>query len=139
MPQVLGVGIIGCGNIAEHYLKLAPMFNGIDVRACADINHEAALARSEEFGVKALSVEELLASDDIDIIVNLTIPSVHAAVSADILTAGKHVYSEKPFALSLEEGRTLLDLAKTKNLRVGSAPDTFLGGVHQHALSLIHI
>ena len=137
MPQVLGVGIIGCGNIAEHYLKLAPMFNGIDVRACADINHEAALARSEEFGVKALSVEELLASDDIDIIVNLTIPSVHAAVSADILTAGKHVYSEKPFALSLEEGRTLLDLAKTKNLRVGSAPDTFLGGVHQHARALL--
>ena len=137
MPQVSGVGIIGCGNIAEHYLKLAPMFNGIEVRACADINHEAAKARAEEFGVSALSVEDLLSSDEIDIVVNLTIPAVHAAVSADILSAGKHVYSEKPFALSLKEGSALLELADKKNLRVGSAPDTFLGGVHQHARALL--
>lgn len=137
MPQVSGVGIIGCGNIAEHYLKLAPMFNGIEVRACADINHEAAIARAEEFGVSALSVEDLLSSDEIDIVVNLTIPAVHAAVSADILSAGKHVYSEKPFALSLKEGSALLELADKKNLRVGSAPDTFLGGVHQHARALL--
>ena len=137
MPQVSGVGIIGCGNIAEHYLKLAPMFNGIEVRACADINHEAAIARAEEFGVSALSVEDLLSSDEIDIVVNLTIPAVHAAVSADILSAGKHVYSEKPFALSLKESSALLELADKKNLRVGSAPDTFLGGVHQHARALL--
>jgi len=137
VPQVSGVGIIGCGNIAEHYLKLAPMFNGIEVRACADINHEAAIARAEEFGVSALSVEDLLSSDEIDIVVNLTIPAVHAAVSADILSAGKHVYSEKPFALSLKEGSALLELADKKNLRVGSAPDTFLGGVHQHARALL--
>ena len=137
MPQVSGVGIIGCGNIAEHYLKLAPMFNGIEVRACADINHEAAIARAEEFGVSALSVEDLLSSDEIDIVVNLTIPAVHAAVSADILSAGKHVYSEKPFALSLKESSELLKLADKKNLRVGSAPDTFLGGVHQHARALL--
>jgi len=137
VPQVSGVGIIGCGNIAEHYLKLAPMFNGIEVRACADINHEAAKARAEEFGVSALSVEDLLSSDEIDIVVNLTIPAVHAAVSADILSAGKHVYSEKPFALSLKESSALLELADKKNLRVGSAPDTFLGGVHQHARALL--
>lgn len=137
MPQVLGVGIIGCGDIAEHYLKLAPMFNSIDVRACADIRHEAAKARADQFGVKALSVEELLSSAEIDIVVNLTIPAVHAAVSADILKAGKHVYSEKPFALSLNEGKTLLDLAAKRNLRVGSAPDTFLGGVHQQARALL--
>jgi len=137
VPQVLGVGIIGCGNIAEHYLKLAPLFKGIDVRACADIHHEAAIARAEEFGVKAMSVDELLSSDEIDIVVNLTIPAVHAAVSTEILTAGKHVYSEKPFALSLNEGKALLDLATKNNLRVGSAPDTFLGGVHQHARALL--
>ena len=137
MSQVSGVGIIGCGNIAEHYLKLAPMFNGIEMRACADINHDAALARAAEFNVAALSVEALLASDDIDIVVNLTIPAVHAAVSADILASGKHVYSEKPFALSLVEGRELLDLADKKGLRIGSAPDTFLGGVHQHARALL--
>jgi len=137
VPQVSGVGIIGCGNIAEHYLKLAPMFNGIEVRACADINHEAAKARAEEFGVSALSVEDLLSSDEIDIVVNLTIPAVHAAVSADILSAGKHVYSEKPFALSLKESSALLELADKNNLRVGSAPDTFLGGVHQHARALL--
>lgn len=137
MPQVLGVGIIGCGNIAEHYLTLAPMFNGIDVRACADINHEAAFVRAEEFDIDARSVEALLSSDDIDIVVNLTIPSVHAAVSADILASGKHVYSEKPFALSLDESKLLLDLAGKDNLRIGSAPDTFLGGVHQHARALL--
>ena len=74
------VGIIGCGNIAEHYLKLAPMFKGIEMVACADINPEAASRCASEFSVTAMSVDELLGKDDIDIVVNLTIPEVHAAV-----------------------------------------------------------
>lgn len=137
MSRTLGIGIIGCGNIAHQYLSLSPMFKGIDTIACADINREAAQARADEFNIQALSVDDLLASSDIDIVVNLTIPAVHAAVSADALNAGKHVYSEKPFALSLQESRQLIDIAAQNKLRIGSAPDTFLGGVHQHARALI--
>jgi len=137
VTQALGVGIIGCGNISEAYLGLAPLFNGIEMIACADINMDAAIERAEEYKVTAMSVDDLLNSDRIDIVVNLTIPVVHAEVSASVLKSGKHVYSEKPFALSSQETQMLLDIAKQKNLRIGSAPDTFLGGVHQHARELI--
>jgi predicted dehydrogenase len=137
MTKVLGVGIIGCGNISTTYLGLAPLFKGIEIRACADINAEAAEARAAEYGIRAQSVEELLAADDIDLVVNLTVPAVHYAVSAQVLDAGKHVFSEKPFVLSLEEGRDLAERAARKGLRVGSAPDTFLGGAHQLARHLI--
>lgn len=129
----LGIGIMGCGNISAAYLRLAPLFNGIEVRAVADLNAEAAVARAEEFGVRAETPDGLLSAADIDIIVNLTIPAAHFEVSKAALEAGKHVYSEKPFVLSLEEGQALLALAEEKGLRVGSAPDTFLGGAHQAA------
>ncbi|MBC7280993.1 Gfo/Idh/MocA family oxidoreductase [Hoeflea sp.] len=137
MTAVLGVGIIGCGNISAAYLKLAPLFEGIEMRACADINPAAAKARADEFGVRAETVADLLAAPDIDIIVNLTVPAVHYQVSAEALDAGKHVYSEKPFVLSVAEGRDLAERAARKGLRVGSAPDTFLGGAHQLARHLI--
>jgi len=87
-----------------------------------------------EFGVRADSIDDLLAAADIDIIVNLTIPAAHFSVTKSILEAGKHAYSEKPLVLTLEEGEELRALAAAKGLRVGSAPDTFLGGTHQHAL-----
>ncbi len=133
----LGIGIMGCGNISAAYLRLAPLFRGMEVRACADLNEAAAKERAEEFGIRAESVDGLLQADDIDIIVNLTIPAAHFAVSRTILEAGKHVYSEKPFVLSVEEGRELASLAASKGLRIGSAPDTFLGGSHQLARKLI--
>ncbi|MCM2439932.1 Gfo/Idh/MocA family oxidoreductase [Agrobacterium vitis] len=133
MTRELNVGIIGCGNISSAYFTLAPLFKGITVVACADINMNAAELRAEEFGVKAQTVEELLANPDVDVVVNLTIPAVHYAVSKQILEAGKHVYSEKPLVLSLEEGESLRRIAKEKGLAVGCAPDTFLGGAHQLA------
>ncbi|KAA3510322.1 Gfo/Idh/MocA family oxidoreductase [Agrobacterium vitis] len=133
MTRELNVGIIGCGNISSAYFTLAPLFKGITVVACADINMNAAELRAEEFGVKAQTVEELLANPDVDVVVNLTIPAVHYAVSKQILEAGKHVYSEKPLVLSLEEGESLRRIAKDKGLSVGCAPDTFLGGAHQLA------
>ncbi|PRY77336.1 putative dehydrogenase [Yoonia maritima] len=133
----LGVGIIGCGNISTSYLKLAPLFKSLDVKAVADINMDAAKARAEEFGVRAETVDDLLKADDIDVVVNLTIPDVHFAVTKQILEAGKHAYSEKPLVLSLDEGKQLRDLAASKGLRVGSAPDTFLGGAHQLARAQI--
>jgi len=135
--SVLGVGIIGCGNISAAYLRLAPLFKGIEMRAVADINMDAAKARADEFGVRADTVDALLAAGDIDIIVNLTIPAAHFEVSKRILEAGKHVYSEKPFVLTLEEGAEIRRIANEQGLRVGSAPDTFLGGAHQQARALI--
>ncbi|AZV78068.1 gfo/Idh/MocA family oxidoreductase [Parasedimentitalea marina] len=135
--QNLGVGIIGCGNISTTYLKFAPKFSGIEVRAVADINMETANARAAEYNVRAETVEGLLRADDIDIIVNLTIPAAHYDISRQILVSGKHAYSEKPFVLNLEEGKKLRDLATVRGLRVGSAPDTFFGGSHQLARAAI--
>ncbi|MGE6742187.1 Gfo/Idh/MocA family protein [Allorhizobium pseudoryzae] len=137
MAKELGVGIIGCGNISTTYLSLAPMFKGLKMLACADLNPNAAQLRAEEYGVKAQSVDDLLKNDDLDVIVNLTIPATHFSVSKAILEAGKHVYSEKPLVLSLEEGEELRSLAKAKNLAIGCAPDTFLGGAHQLARKYI--
>ncbi|WP_245469732.1 Gfo/Idh/MocA family protein, partial [Mesorhizobium sp. M7A.F.Ca.MR.362.00.0.0] len=137
MAKKLGIGVIGCGNISKAYFSLAPLFRGIEMRACADINMEAAKARAKEFKLRAETVEDLLKADDIDIIVNLTIPAVHYEVSKQILDAGKHVYSEKPFVLSVKEGLDLKKRAEKKGLRIGSAPDTFLGGAHQLVRNLI--
>jgi predicted dehydrogenase len=133
MTKELGVGIIGCGNISTTYFSLSPLFKGLKVLACADLNVQAAQARAEEYGVKAQTIDELLANDEIDVIVNLTIPDAHFPVSKAILEAGKHVYSEKPLVLTLEQGEELRSIAKAKNLSVGCAPDTFLGGAHQLA------
>jgi predicted dehydrogenase len=137
MARKLGVGIIGCGNISTTYFKFAPLFRGIEVKACADINPAAAKAKAKEYGVRAESVADLLKAKDVDIVVNLTIPAVHYEISRQALDAGKHVYSEKPFVLSVKEGLDLKKRAAKKKLRIGSAPDTFLGGAHQLARDLI--
>ncbi|MDB5666405.1 Gfo/Idh/MocA family oxidoreductase [Cypionkella sp.] len=133
----MGIGITGCGNISTSYLRLAPLFKGLEVRSVADMNMAAATARAEEFGVKAQSVDDLLANDAIDLVINLTIPDAHYGVTKRILEAGKHAYSEKPLVLTLEQGVALRDLAEAKGLSVGCAPDTFLGGTHQQARALI--
>ncbi len=137
MTGTLGIGIIGCGNISAAYFRLAPLFKGLEVRACTDINMGAAEARAKEFGVKAQPIDMLLENPDVDVVINLTIPDAHYAVTSRALEAGKHVYSEKPFVLSVDEGLTLKKLADSRNLRVGSAPDTFLGGSHQLARKLV--
>lgn len=133
MSKELGVGIIGCGNISTTYFALSPLFKGLKVLACADLNPEAAKLRAAEYGVKAQTIPELLVNDEIDVIVNLTIPAAHFTVSRAILDAGKNVYSEKPLTITLEEGKELQALAKSRGLAIGCAPDTFLGGSHQLA------
>jgi predicted dehydrogenase len=137
MNRKLGLGIIGCGNISTTYFSLAPLFQGIEVRACADINPVAAKAQARRFDVRADTVDGVLAADDVDIVVNLTIPAAHHEISRRALDAGKHVYSEKPFVLDVKDGLDLKRRAAKKRLRVGSAPDTFLGGAHQLARHLI--
>ncbi|PSL17476.1 Gfo/Idh/MocA family protein [Shimia abyssi] len=134
---ISGVGIVGCGNISASYLKLAPLFNFLDVRAVADLNMDAARARASEFNVRAETIEGLLAAEDIEIVVNLTVPAAHFEVTKRILESGKHAYSEKPYVLSLEEGEALREVASERGLRVGSAPDTFLGGAHQLARAVL--
>ncbi|MGO4835184.1 Gfo/Idh/MocA family protein, partial [Rhizobiaceae sp. 2RAB30] len=137
MAKKLGIGVIGGGNISATYFGLAPLFRGIEMRACADINMDVARARAKEYKLRAETVDDLLRADDIDIVVNLTVPAVHYEVSRQILEAGKHVYSEKPFVLSVKEGLDLAKRSAKKGVRIGSAPDTFLGGAHQLARSLV--
>ena len=133
MTRTLGVGIMGCGNISATYFNMIPKFKGIEIRGCADLNRGAADARARDHGVQAMTVHDLLKAPDIDIIVNLTVPEAHWPVSREILEAGKHVYSEKPLVLSLSDGRDMQTLAERQGLKVGAAPDTFLGGAHQLA------
>lgn len=135
--KTFGVGIIGCGHISSSYLEFAPMFKLLEVRAVADLNMDAARERALEFDVRTDTVEDLLAATDIDIIINLTVPAAHFEVTKQILNAGKHAYSEKPFVLTTAEGEALRQLADEKGLRVASAPDTFLGGSHQLARALL--
>ena len=137
MSKTYGVGILGAGNISAAYLKLAPLFKGIEVRAIADIAPEAAKARATEFNVVAQTPDEMLANGEIDVVVNLTIPEAHYQTTRQIISAGKHAYSEKPLVLSLEEGEDLRAMATANGLQIGCAPDTFLGGAHQQARALV--
>ncbi len=136
--QAVKIGIVGCGNISGIYFKAGKTFRILDIAACADLDLGRARAKAEEHGVpKAYSVEEMLADPEIEIVVNLTIPNAHHAVCLKALQAGKHVYVEKPLSLTREQGQELLEVASAKNLRVGGAPDTFLGGGLQTCRKLI--
>lgn len=130
-------GIIGCGNISPAYFKATAQLNDLDVVACADLNMDAANAHAAEFGVQAMSVEALLGDPDIELVINLTLPQVHAEVNMAALKAGKHAHCEKPFAITRADGQAVLALAAEKGLRVGGAPDTFLGAGLQSARKII--
>ncbi|MBX3531806.1 MAG: Gfo/Idh/MocA family oxidoreductase [Rhizobiaceae bacterium] len=137
MARKLRVGVVGTGNISTAYFRLSKLFKGMEIVSCADINMKAAEAQAKLFGIRAEKVENLIAAKDVDIVVNLTIPAAHYGVAKAALDAGKHVYSEKPFVLSVKEGLDLAKRAQKKGLRIGSAPDTFLGGAHQLARSIV--
>ena len=126
-------GIVGCGMISDTYFKAAKRFRNIEIIACCDIIPSRAEAKAQEYGAKAVSLEEMLAMPEIEIVLNLTPPLAHSEVDIAILKAGKHVYSEKPFGVDAEDAKKVVDLAKEKGLRVGCAPDTFLGGGLQTA------
>ncbi len=132
------VGIIGCGAISANYLQNARSFPILDIRALSDLNLDAARSRAAEFGIpQVLSVEALLADPEIELVLNLTVPKAHAPVALRILEAGKHTYHEKPFGLTREEGRQILDAAGSRGLRVGCAPDTVLGAGIQTARRVV--
>ena len=131
------IGLIGCGNIAETYFRSQEYFNNIKFTACADINKEAAIKCAKENKIKALNIEEILNDSEVDIILNLTAPQAHYEVSKKVLEMGKHIYTEKPISIKYSQAKELLDLAKSKNLYIGSAPDTFLGGGGQLSREII--
>ena len=131
------VGIIGCGNISGIYFQAGKTFDILNIVGAADLVRERAEARAEEFGAKAMTVEGMLSDPDIEIIMNLTIPNAHASVAMAALQAGKCVHNEKPLAITREDGKKMLSQAKSKGLRVGCAPDTFMGGGIQTCRKLI--
>ncbi|MBX5242744.1 Gfo/Idh/MocA family protein [Rhizobium sp. NLR22b] len=131
------IGIIGCGVISAAYLRGATRSNYIRVKSVADIREEAAIAQASAFGVDATSIDSMLVDPAIELVINLTVPTAHAEVSRRILDAGKHVYSEKPLTVSLDDARELLQMADERKLRIGCAPDTFLGASHQVCREII--
>ena len=137
MNKVFKVGLIGCGHIAETYFRAHKYFNNFKIIKCADINNAASKKCAKTYGIKALSVNEILKDKEIEIILNLTIPKAHYTVSKKSLLNNKHVYSEKPMAIDTKDGLELLKIAKRKKLYIGNAPDTFLGGGNQKAKELI--
>ena len=137
MAKVFKVGLIGCGHIAETYFRAHKYFNNFKIIKCADINHKAAKKCAITYGIKALSVKDLLKDKEIEIVLNLTVPKAHYEVSKKALLNNKHVYTEKPMAIDFNHGKELLNLSKRKKLYIGNAPDTFLGGGNQKSKELL--
>ena len=137
MVKVFKVGLIGCGHIAETYFRAHKYFNNFRIIKCADINHLAAKKCASTYKIKALSVKNLLKDKEIEIILNLTVPKAHFEVSKKALLNNKHVYTEKPMAINLKDGKELLKISKRKKLYIGNAPDTFLGGGNQKSKEIL--
>ena len=139
MRSPLSVGIIGCGDIARKaYVPGLRAFDHLALESCADLTPEAAQRLAADLDIPTVcSVQELLADPGIDIVLNLTPPQGHAPINLMAIHAGKHVYTEKPFALNREDGANVLRAAADKGVRVGAAPDTFLGAGIQTCLKLL--
>ncbi len=126
--MTMNIGIIGCGAISGQYMiGLDKSKIDLDVIACADKDFHKSNSFSKEHNIENLEVEELLLNDNIDLVINLTPPSSHFEISYESLKNGKHVFSEKPVALSVDEGYKLMKIMEKNNLYLFCAPDTFLG------------
>ena len=137
MQKIIKVGLIGCGHIAETYFRAHKYFNNFKIIKCADINKKAAEKCAKIYKIDFTSVNDLLNDKNIEVILNLTIPTAHYSVAKKSLLSGKHVYSEKPLAVNFKDGLELVKIARRKNLFIGNAPDTFLGGGNQKARQLL--
>jgi len=130
----VGVALVGAGVISAEYLKNLTTFPDLRVLAVADLDVERAAAAAAQYGVPASGdPESVLAIPEVELVVNLTTPAAHAAVALAALRAGKHVYGEKPLTLDPVAGEKLLAEAQERGLRIGNAPDTFLGAGIQSA------
>jgi predicted dehydrogenase len=133
----LGVGVVGCGVISTIYMQNLASFRNLRLVACADMLPDSARSQAERFGIRALAIEALLRDPEVDIVVNLTTPNAHFEVSHAALTAGKHVFSEKPLCVSAADGHRLVAEADRRGLKFGCAPDTFLGAGGRLARELV--
>jgi predicted dehydrogenase len=134
----VGLAVVGCGNISDQYLTNLVRFPDISVLACADLDLKRAAAQAAKYGVpRSGDLATVLAMPDVELLVNLTIPAVHASVALQAIQAGKHVYGEKPFALSVQEAQTVMAAARESGVQLGNAPDTFLGAGLQNARRVI--
>lgn len=133
----LRVGIVGAGNISAIYCENLSKFPSTELVAISDLDTARAQSQAEKFDIEARTVEALLESSDIDLVLNITIPKAHGEVALQALEAGKHVYNEKPLAIAREDCEKMLAVADEKGLRVGCAPDTFLGAAHQRVRQLL--
>ena len=134
----VGVGVIGAGVISDQYLENLTRFPDLKVLFIADLDEPRAAAQAAKWGVEGSgSVDDLLAHDDVEIVVNLTIPKAHVEVALRAVEAGKHVWGEKPYALDRESGAQLIKAAKDRGVRVAVAPDTFLGSGIQTGLRVV--
>ncbi|MEU2421009.1 Gfo/Idh/MocA family oxidoreductase [Streptomyces sp. NPDC007851] len=134
----VGVGVIGAGNISDQYLANLTRFPDLRVTVVGDLDTARAETQARKYGVGQWgTAADVLAHPDTEIVVNLTVPAVHAEVSSAVLAAGKHVWSEKPLAVDRADARAVLDQAAAAGLRVGVAPDTILGPGLQTALRAI--
>lgn len=122
------VAILGCGVISRTYLAdIKAFYKSLHIKACADVSIELAEKLAKEFDIeKAYTTEDLLNDDEIEIVINLTPPQFHVELNKKIIEAGKHLFSEKPFATDTEDAKEVIELAKKKGVRIGCAPDTFL-------------
>lgn len=136
-PAPMRVGLLGCGNISEAYCQGLAGSPHARLVACADHSLARAVHLAARHRLRALTIDHLLEASDIDIIVNLTPPAAHAHTGVEVLRAGKHLYLEKPLATSLDEARLLIATAEQRGLRIGCAPDTFLGASHQACRAVV--
>ena len=135
----VNVAVVGCGNISGIYLQnLTKTFDNVNVYAIADLIPANTKAKSEEYGIeRIMTLEEILADENVQIVLNLTTPPLHYSISKQALLAGKHVHSEKPLSISYAQGKELVEIAEEKGLFLGCAPDTFLGGGIQTCRKII--
>ena len=132
------IGVVGCGNISDVYFTCCKRFESIEIATCADLLVDRAKAKAKKYDIPiACTTAELLANPDVQIVVNLTIPKAHGEVGINALESGKCVHNEKPLAVTREDGLKMLELANEKDLRVGGAPDTFMGAGIQTCRKLI--
>jgi predicted dehydrogenase len=129
---------VGCGNVSRQYLANLATAPELEFVSCADIIEANAAALAGEFGLRqAASVTALLEDPEVDLVLNLTLPTSHAELSLQALAAGKHVYTEKPIALTLDDSKAVLLEAEGRGLMLGSAPDSFLSAGHLFSAELV--
>jgi predicted dehydrogenase len=134
MIKPVKTAVVGCGGISDAYLStMANKFKILELAGCCDLNAQRAQEKAQKYAISVLSMEQILADDSIELVVNLTTPEAHYPVVKQLLEAGKHVYTEKVLAVELEQAAELVEIANRKRLYLGAAPDTFLGSAIQTA------